>query len=86
MITDLQYMPANVPFSLSCCECDADGPTTLEEARATGWTSIQPAPDLPMANFVGCCPEHSAEPAADSTNGEAMSQLTRGCGDGPCGC
>ena len=66
MSSDPKDQPVDVPFSLSCCECDAESPATLDEAQATGWTGIQYAPDLPMANFVGYCPTHSTEMPANS--------------------
>lgn len=44
-------------FVLLCADCDyGDGITSETEAIEQGWTGIQPAPDLPMANFVGTCP------------------------------
>lgn len=44
-------------FSLTCSDCDyGDGITTEAEAIEEGWSQITPAPDLPMANFVGVCP------------------------------
>ena len=44
-------------FSLVCVDCDyGDGITSETEAIEEGWSSIQPAPDLPMANYVGTCP------------------------------
>jgi hypothetical protein len=55
------FLPPNavdVPFSLVCSECDAG--TNIEsndQAIAEGWTEIDYAPDLPMANFVGLCPD-----------------------------
>jgi hypothetical protein len=48
----------DVPFSLVCSECDAG--THIEsqdQAMAEGWADIDYAPDLPMANFIGLCPE-----------------------------
>jgi hypothetical protein len=59
MITDRSELPIDVPFSLSCCECDCDSPDTLEDALASGWTSIQYTPDGLAENFLGYCPEHS---------------------------
>lgn len=45
-------------FSLVCENCDA-GDDMLNEvdARTAGWTRIEYAPDLPMANYLGLCPE-----------------------------
>ncbi len=49
---------ADAPFSLVCRECDAGMDVkSHSQAMADGWTDIDYAPDLPMANFVGLCPE-----------------------------
>ncbi len=46
------------PFSLVCSECDAGTDIeTHDQAVAEGWSDIDYAPDLPMANFVGLCPD-----------------------------
>jgi hypothetical protein len=46
----------NVPFTLVCQECDAGMDIESEEqAVAEGWTDIDYAPHLPMANFIGLC-------------------------------
>lgn len=50
--------PDDVPFSLTCSECDAGMEVESHpEALALGWTDIEYDPDLPMANFIGLCPE-----------------------------
>ena len=55
--------PAEVPFSLVCYECDAGMDVrSHEQAVAEGWTRIDFDPGLPMANFVGVCPD-CREPA-----------------------
>jgi hypothetical protein len=54
-------VPADVPFSLACCDCDCDSPDSLEEALAAGWTDIQYDPGGSSWNFLGMCPEHSEE-------------------------
>ncbi|MBX3412385.1 MAG: hypothetical protein KF708_06840 [Pirellulales bacterium] len=47
-----------MPFSLVCESCDAGMELCSQsQAEAAGWTDIQPAPDLPMANYLGRCPE-----------------------------
>ena len=44
-------------FSLVCADCDnGDGITSETKAIKEGWSQIQPAPNLPMANYVGICP------------------------------
>ena len=57
MLTPKQF-PADVPFSLVCSDCDAGMEIrTHDQALAEGWTNIDYAPFLPMANFIGLCPE-----------------------------
>jgi hypothetical protein len=47
-----------IPFSLVCTDCDAGVEIrSYEQGLAEGWTKIEYAPDLPMANFIGVCPE-----------------------------
>jgi hypothetical protein len=53
-----QHSEIDVPFSLVCRECDAGmNIESHAQAVATGWTEIDYAPDLPMANYVGLCPD-----------------------------
>lgn len=53
-----QQRTTDVPFSLVCSECDAGmNIESLEQATTEGWTEIDYAPDLPMANFIGLCPD-----------------------------
>ncbi len=48
----------DVAFSLVCSECDAGtNVSSHEQAVAEGWSDVDYAPDLPMANFVGLCPD-----------------------------
>ncbi len=48
----------DVPFSLVCFHCDAGMEmATIDQALAEGWTGIEFAPDLPMANWLGLCPD-----------------------------
>ena len=50
--------PADVPFSLACEGCDGGMEIeSYEQSLAVGWTEIRYTPDLPMANFLGLCPE-----------------------------
>lgn len=54
----LQHDAADVPFSLVCSECDAGmNIDSHDQGAAEGWTDINYAPDLPMANYVGLCPD-----------------------------
>jgi hypothetical protein len=56
-MNSLRRLPDDVPFSLVCSECDAGMEIeTYDQALAEGWTDIDYAPDLPMANFIGLCP------------------------------
>lgn len=53
-----QHHTTDVAFSLVCSECDAGMDIeSNDQAMAEGWTGIDYAPDLPMANFVGLCPD-----------------------------
>lgn len=48
----------DVPFSLVCSECDAGSHIeSHEQAVAEGWSNIDYAPSLPMANYIGLCPD-----------------------------
>jgi len=50
--------PPDVPFTLVCINCDAGMEIeSSEQALAAGWTEIEFAPDLPMANYLGVCPD-----------------------------
>lgn len=64
-MVDSAEIPDEMPFSISCAACDCDSPDSLEEALAAGWTNIQPTPDGLAENYLGYCPEHSAEAASD---------------------
>ena len=49
---------AVMPFSLTCRTCDAGSSVdTPTEASLAGWDRIEPARDLPQANYIGDCPE-----------------------------
>jgi hypothetical protein len=53
-----RYLPADVSFSLVRSDCDAGMDIrSSDQALAEGWTNIQFAPDLPMANYLELCPE-----------------------------
>jgi hypothetical protein len=47
----------DVPFSLSCVDCDVDSPATFNEAIRAGWTEICFVPESPAENYLGLCPE-----------------------------
>ena len=47
----------DVPFSLSCVDCDVDSPATFDEAIRAGWTRIRFVPESPAENYLGLCPE-----------------------------
>ena len=47
---------ADVRFTLICCQCDAGMEiTSYDQAVAAGWSAIDYAPELSMANFIGVC-------------------------------
>ena len=48
----------DVPFVISCVECDCDSPESYEEALVAGWTHITFAPFALAENFFGFCPQH----------------------------
>ena len=50
-------IPRDVPFSLSCTECDCDSPDTYEDAVRVGWTEITFYPEGSSENFLGLCPD-----------------------------
>jgi hypothetical protein len=53
-----QSFVPDVPFSLVCRDCDTGMEIeSYEHAVANGWSEIDYAPDLPMANFAGLCPD-----------------------------
>jgi len=49
-------IPPDIAFSLTCSECNNDGPDTFDEAIAEGWTGIEYVPHLTSENFLGSCP------------------------------
>lgn len=51
-------IPRDVPFTLTCIQCDAGTDIeSFEHAMEQGWRLIEYTPDLPMANFLGVCPD-----------------------------
>lgn len=56
MTTMPSDLPADVPFTLACAQCDVESPETYEEALQQGWTRIQ-YDDGPGWNFLGICPD-----------------------------
>jgi hypothetical protein len=58
MNADERRLRRATPFSLTCSECDGGMEiANRRQAERNGWTGITFAPDLPMANYVGCCPD-----------------------------
>ena len=49
-------IPQDVGFSLTCGECNNEGPDSYDEAIAEGWTGIEYVPHLASENFLGRCP------------------------------
>lgn len=56
VLTSANGIPEDVGFSLTCGECNNEGPDSYDEAIAEGWTGIEYVPHLPSENFLGCCP------------------------------
>ena len=48
----------DMPFVISCVECDCDSPDSYDEAIVAGWTHITFAPFALAENFFCFCPEH----------------------------
>ncbi|MCA9063502.1 MAG: hypothetical protein KDA96_10600 [Planctomycetaceae bacterium] len=67
-------IPRGLPFSASCCDCNAESPASYEEAVQAGWTGIEFRPDLPRTNFCGYCPIHVPSPPWDEQDWEVASQ------------
>ena len=59
----------DIPFTLSCIDCDVDSPRSYDEAVHSGWTTIQFTPDGLSENYLGICPECSAKWNAPGTSG-----------------
>jgi hypothetical protein len=49
-------IPSDVPFTLACFNCDADGPETYEAAVQQGWVDIKYDDGIGW-NFLGICPD-----------------------------
>lgn len=60
-MTDLAPGPSEVPFTISCYECDDDGPQSYEAAVNAGWTEILFTPESLAENYLGLCPRCAAE-------------------------
>lgn len=48
-------IPLNVPFTLTCSECNNEGPDNFAQAVAEGWEDVEYVTHLPAENFLGCC-------------------------------
>jgi hypothetical protein len=59
---NMDDIPPDVVFSLVCESCDVGtNIDSYEQAIAQGWTLITCDLELPMANFVGLCPDCKRE-------------------------
>ncbi len=75
-------IPRDVPFSLSCVECDVDSPDTYEDAVDDGWTQIVYYPQGCSENFLGLCPVCRREEEQQQTRlREAFKSLDQEGGD-----
>jgi hypothetical protein len=61
VLEDANGIPVDVPFSLSCIECQADGPESFSDATSKGWQAIQYVPNSHLTVFLGICPGCFAE-------------------------
>ena len=72
-MSETVFLSDDVPFSLSCYECDCDSPDCYDEAIHSGWTLIQFTPDGLGENYLGLCPECGAKWDAPGVSGDANS-------------
>ena len=49
-------IPHDVPFTLTCSDCNNEGPDSEDEARNEGWRDISYEPTSVSENFLGVCP------------------------------
>ena len=56
VLKDPDGIPHGVPFTLSCCKCDVDGPGDYYQAVDAGWFRIRFVPQNVGENFIGLCP------------------------------
>ncbi len=70
-MSDPVFLSNDVPFSLSCYECDSDSPPSYEAAVQAGWTEIQYTPDGLAENYLGLCPECAAKERDPGCSGNA---------------
>jgi hypothetical protein len=52
-------IPTEVPFTLSCAECNNEGPPSYGDALAAGWKRLIYTPAGLSENFLGVCPQCS---------------------------
>lgn len=57
VLKDPDGIPHGVPFTLSCCKCDIDGPGDYHKAVNAGWFRIRFVPQNMGENFIGLCPD-----------------------------
>ena len=72
-MTDFVPGPADVPFTISCYECDNDGPDSYDDAVKAGWTKIQFTPEGLAENYLGLCPQCAVEENAPECVGGDVS-------------
>ena len=63
------FLSDDVPFTLSCINCDSESPETYAEAVQAGWTLIQYTPNGLSENYLGLCPECAVEWNAPGVSG-----------------
>ena len=67
------FLSDDVPFTLSCFDCDCESPESYDEAVRTGWTLIQFTPDGVAENYLGLCPVCAVKWNAPGTSGSTES-------------
>ena len=61
VLEDENGIPSEIPFRLTCINCQEDGPTSFAESQANGWDAVQYVPNSIYRTFLGICPRCTAE-------------------------
>lgn len=61
VLDDEHEIPSEVPFCLTCINCQIDGPDTFENSQTNGWHAVQYIPNSHLTAFLGICPSCVAE-------------------------
>ena len=79
-----EAIPRDVPFSLSCTECDGDSPHSYNDAVKDGWTQIVYFPEGSSENFLGLCPDCRREEEQKQEQLRQWLASEEAEGGGPC--